>query len=565
MIEQLHIINVALIDDLEINLKDGLNILSGETGAGKSIIIDAINFVMGGKTDKDFIRTNTDSARVDALARVSALTAESIRAAGLELDEDLSLLISRTINTQGRSTIRINGKTITIGMLREISVMLVDIHGQHEHQSLLNPARHIELLDRFCGDIAKHKENLSERVKTYRELVKQISYVTTVGKERSQLLDMYEFQKRELDNAKLKLNEEEELVRRQTVLSSTDKILSCAGLACELLYGSENAETSAYDLVSKSLSLLGEAAQYDHTLTELQEMTELTMVQINEAAIKLRRYLEKIDHDPKTLDEVEERLDTIYTIKRKYGGSISEAIKYHEKITNELNLVEDNGHQLNLLNKQKKIIEDELLELCQVISQLRKEASEDLSKKILVVLHDLGMAQASFEIIVERKKENGTNGYDRVEFLISPNLGEPLKPLARIASGGEMSRVMLALKTVLAHVDNIETFIFDEIDAGVSGRTAQCVAERLCDLAQTNQILCISHLPQIVAMADVHFLIEKSSDETKTTTSVTELAFDSSVNEIARLIGGAEITDFTIRAAQEMKVHRRKREINIDP
>ena len=544
MIEQLCIENVALIEKQEINFGAGLNVLSGETGAGKTMIIDSVNFLLGERSSREFIRKEAESAAVSGLIRLGQ------NLENIETDEDGGLHLRRTINSQGKGACRINGQAVTLGMLREASALLADVHGQHEHQSLLNSARHITLLDKFCGtEIEGLKDQLSGHIRRYKELTHQISQLVG-GKDREKRLELLRYQRDEIEEAALKPGEEEGLAQRRLFLASSEKLTENAAAALVALCEGEYA---AVDNLARAKTALEEIARLDSSQQELANSLVDAYSLLDELARDVRRYHDGLEHDPGAVVEVETRLDLIYLLKRKYGGSVEDVIEFGRQAARQIELIENGEEKIKLLTVERRECTNDILQACGEISGLRKNAAQEIQCRIEDELRELGMRNSAFEISIERKKEFSSSGYDRVEFLIAPNPGEGLKPLAKIASGGEMSRIMLALKVVLADADNIETFIFDEIDAGVSGRTAQKVAEKLALLAKRRQILCITHLPQIAAMADKHFLIEKSSDGERTSTSVTELDENAAVAELARLLGGAKITESTIKAAGEMR------------
>lgn len=556
MIESLNIKNVGLIEEIDISFNSGLNILSGETGAGKSMIIASINFLLGEKPSKDFIRTSEESAYVEGIIFIKENELiKTLEDLSIKIDDDNKILLSRSINRFGKQIIKANGRPITISMLKDIGTMIVDVHGQHEHQSLLNISNHIFLLDRFCDDkIAMFKNELAVKYREYKEILKVIDSLSGDEKERIKKIDLFNFQIEEIENANLKLGEEEELSQRKIILSSTEKLIKSTDLAIERLYGDDNTdEVSASDKVSIALSMVKDICNLDSDKTNLSDILEAVSAQINEVIIELRHYRDELEHDPYELAEIENRLNLIYNLKRKYGTDIKEILEYLTDIKEQINFVNNREEELKKLEKEKVKVYDEAICICSKISEFRKKEGKIIEKNIENILKDLGMKDAEFKINIMQIEKFSPNGFDKVEFMISPNIGEPLKSLVKIASGGEMSRVMLALKTVLADVDNIDTFIFDEIDTGVSGRTAQKVAEKLLFISKSHQIICITHLPQIASIGDEHFLIEKKSNEVKTITNIYKLSDEKSVMELARLIGGAKITEATIEAAREMK------------
>lgn len=554
MIKHLHIKNIALIEESNIYFHKGLNILSGETGAGKSMLILSISFLLGARITKDIVRKGTDTALVEGMIELNnELVVKTLKEMAIEVDSDNLLLITRSINKEGKSACKINGKNVTIGMLKEMSTYLIDFHGQHSHQWLLNSNKHIELLDKFCSDkIENYKDALSVTIKKYKEISKTITSLTENESNISALMDIKEFQLNEINSADLKINEEENLQARKNKLKDSEKLTILTEKTLSLL-SSENEPQNTVNKIENAVSLVKELFQLDNSNEKLSNTIEEISVELSEVVRELRSYEEELEHDPYELDEIESRLDLIQSLKKKYGKNILEILEYKDKLIKELDQIENREQKLISLKKQKKECVANILKHCNTISTLRKDTSILIKKEIIKILNQLGMKDAQFDILIEQKKEFSTNGFDKVEFLISANKGEALKPLAKIASGGEMSRVMLALKTVLADVDNIETFIFDEIDTGVSGRAAQQVAEKLALISKNHQLICITHLPQIASMAQRHFLINKKTDGEKTTTEVIELDYEKSVSELARLIGGIKITDQTILAAKELK------------
>lgn len=555
MLEYLHIKNVALIDEQFINFSEGLNILTGETGAGKSMVIDSINFVLGEKVSKDFIRSGETNALVEVLFFLKEQkTLEAIKNLDVELDAYNSLLISREINKNGRTVCKINGRGTTMNIIKEISSILIDIHGQHQHQSLLNSSKHIVLLDQFCGDkLQILKNELYKEYREYKSIQDKIKQLTGDEKERQQKIDILQYQINEIQTAKLKPNEEEDLLQQRKILAGAEKLNSNIKEIGILLNGDDSNYTGAVDQLNKIANLLKESSDIDLSLSELTALSQNITVQLEELAVDLRRYNKDIDSSPEQLFEVETRLDLIYNLKKKYGSNIQEILDFYNKIKNQLDFISNSEQELQKLDAGLKLQYNKISKLCEKITEIRKSKSVDIQTYIENTLTELEMKSAKFKIQITKKQEFNENGWDNIEFLISANAGEPLKPLAKIASGGEMSRVMLALKTVLADVDNIESLIFDEIDTGVSGRTAQKVAEKMAIISQNHQILCITHLPQIAAMADSHYLIEKIEQNNKTVTKIYDLDEQHSILELARLIGGATITNTTITAATEMK------------
>ena len=552
MLEHLHIRNVALIKESEISFGDGLNILTGETGAGKSMIIDSLQFALGGRAGKDFLRHGEKQAAVEALFSVQsqALT-EKLAENGIAPEEDGTLLITRTLSEAGKSVCRINGSTVTVGMLKEIAEDMIDIYGQHEHQSLLNPVKHIRLLDRFCGagfgEAMEEYKNSRQRLK---DLEKQLAILIGDESQREQRMDMLLFQKEEIEAAELREGEEDALLEQKKRLSSMERLIRLTGESITLLYDGDDRAPSACDQLGDALAKLQEAAEYDAALPPLADALADGYAAVEDCARELKREAEKQEADPEELERIEERLQLFYKLKRKYGGSIEAVLEFYEKAAQELEFLSNSSEKAAELSAEKAEEEKRLSALAETLTARRRATAEQVEEQIETALHDMEMKHARFHIQIEEKADWGADGKDKVEFLISANAGEPLKPLAKIASGGEMSRVMLALKTVLVDADEIGTFIFDEIDTGVSGRTARRVGEKMRFLGGKRQLLCITHLPQIAAMADNHFLIEKESDAGETVTRVTALDEEGAVREVARLMN--DVTETTLAAAREL-------------
>ncbi len=553
MLEKLHIKNFALITELEVKFKAGLNVLTGETGAGKSIIFDAINFVLGEKADKEQIKSGTDAAEVWAVFSVdNDFVKERLADKGVQPDDEGCVLLERSFGTDGKSNCKINGKTATVGMLKEISEYLVDIHGQYDHQSLLKNDSQLVLLDRLCGDDVKENlKKIKDRFKGFKETLKMLEDLNGDDADREAKIDLYKFQINEIKMADLKPGEEEELNEKREVMANGVKLKKFSDEALDVLYRSDS--NSASDKIAQALDAVSSITRVDAAQAPIEESLESIAAQLEGVIEKLRHYSDSIDTDPKDLDDIEIRLQLIYDMKKKYGSTIEEINAFVDKAEEKLTFIENSAEMLMEYQIRKEADERIINKLADEVSEARHQEAQHLGKQIEDVLYDLGMINAVFNVSVTPATELNEYGKDKVEFLISANLGEEPKPLNKIASGGEMSRVMLALKVILADVDQIGTFIFDEIDTGISGRTAQRVAEKMAKVAKLHQILCITHLPQIAAMADTHYLIDKISTDDGTTTTVTQLDDNEVEEELARLIGGAKITDATRNAAKDMK------------
>lgn len=554
MLEHLHIKNAALIKESEISFGEGLNILTGETGAGKSMVIDSLQFALGGRAGKDFLRHGEKMASVEALFAVqSSALQEKLEENGIEPEEDGSVLITRTLSETGKSVCRVNGSTVTVSMLKEIAEDLIDIYGQHEHQSLLNPSKHIRLLDRFCGaGFGDAMEEYKASFSALKEIDKQLDALMGNESQREQRMDILSFQKDEMEAAAIKAGEEEDLLEQKKRLGSMEKLMRLTGESIALLYDGNDRMPSACDQLGDALSKLQEAAEYDHTLTPFVDALADAYAAVEDTARELKREADKQENDPEALEQIEERLQIIYKLKRKYGGTVEAVLAFYDKVVEELDFLANSNEKVAELMAIREKEQKKLTAYAETLTARRKDTAEQVAEQIETALRDMEMKDARFHIQIDEKSDWTADGKDKVEFLISANAGESLKPLAKIASGGEMSRVMLALKTVLVDADDIGTFIFDEIDTGVSGRTARKVGEKMRFLGGKRQILCITHLPQIAAMADSHFLIEKESDGEETTTKVTPLTEEGSVGEVARLMGGSDVTETTLAAAREL-------------
>lgn len=562
MLQQLYIKNVALINEALIEFDKGLNILSGETGAGKSIVIGSLAFVLGARTTKDFIKKGEDFAMVEALLTLKSETIKNeIRELGVDIDEDSCVLIARTFNKSGRNICKVNGRPATLGMIKEICEKLIDIHGQHEHQSLLNPAKHILLLDRFCeNDLLEPKNNLANLIKEYKKVLKKISDLS-MGKDREDLIDFFNYQINEIENAKLSENEEDVLLEERKILSEAERLKKLYSESLSLLYSSE--ELSALDKIGVALNNIQSITNIDSSKQNIYDELQDVHVRLEDIIRDIKKYDDNIEYDDNKLNEIENRLALIQKLKRKYGPTIKDILKFKEETVTKLDSLINSEEKILKLYEKKEFIEKQIKQSCINISNIRKQKAIYLEKSIEKHLFDLGMQNSKFKIDIKQKETFNQSGFDKVEFLICTNLGEDVKPLSKIASGGEMSRVMLSLKAVLSFVDTIDTFIFDEIDSGISGRTAQMVAEKMSLLSKNNQIICITHLPQIAAMGDQHFLINKLSDDKNTMTSIERIKDAEIVNEIARMTGGASITEFTLASANEMLEQAKKIKENL--
>lgn len=557
MLRELHVSNFALIDRVDLSFGDGLNILTGETGAGKSIIIDALGVVLGERASSaDFVRTGSDRATVEALFDLDLAPPEvrdRLLAAGIEPEEDNLLIVTRELALgSGKSQCRINGRLVPVSVLREIGDGLVDVHGQHEHQSLLASDRHIDILDNWCGkDALSLRDDCAAKSAAVNALRRERDQLRADTRERARTLDLYRFQREEIATANLSVGEEEELAADRVRLASAEKLHAASSEAYAVLSGAENGGGSALDALNAALVSVEHAAALDERLGAIADSLRSAVSFAEDSAHELRVYQESVEFNPERLEEIESRLDLLRSLKRKYGETIAEIIAYSEQLTADMDRLEHAEAREDELAAAIARAEGDLESSAAQLTKIRTRGSEEFARSVLGELTDLGMAQTKFEVSITPQPA-GPKGADRIEFLLSPNPGEPLRPLAKIASGGEMSRIMLAMKSILVRSGAVPTMIFDEIDVGVGGRTAQTIADKLDGLAQCAQILCITHLPQIASRADTHFLIDKKIVGDRTIVSVVSLGPDARVEEIARMLGGARRTDAVVQHAREM-------------
>lgn len=537
MIIQLHIKNIALIEECTLEFGEKLNVLSGETGAGKSIIIDSLGFVLGARADKTLIRHGESSASVEAVFDLSdsPVTKEKMKEFGLE--EEDTLILYRSM-TDTRSEIRLNGRIATLSMLKEIGSTLVDILGQHENQSLLSVASHIELLDRYGeAEITDLKESIHDLYHQYKETERVLASFGD-EKERARRLDLLSYQIKEIAEAELKEGEEETLLADRERFRNSEKILNAVGASSSALEGDDS--YSVQSAVSMAMNGLRQAVSFDPKLEELYERLDSAYTELNDIIDELHSYTDSFDFDDAKADYVEKRVDLIRSMKRKYGSTVEEIFENARKYEEEYEALSDADAEIERLEKKRDKIRAELLALSSDLSLKRHNAALSLKKELEKELSELGMKGSVFETdFVSGEEYLGENGYDRAEFLISPNPGEPVRSLSKIISGGEMSRFMLALKVITARLDGIHTLVFDEVDAGISGKIGEVVAEKLALVANVRQVISITHLPQVAAMSDEHYLIEKNTVDNVTRTSISKLDEEGIVGEVERLSAGA--------------------------
>ncbi len=545
MLLELHVRNLALIEKVDVEFGCGLNILTGETGAGKSIIIGSVTMALGGKASRDSIRQGADHAYIELVFSVSEEEKkEALKKLDIEPTEDGLVIISRKIMAS-RSVSRINDETVTTARLRQITGLLLDIHGQHEHQSLLYKSKHLEILDAYLGAQSQPlRQEIEKAYERYRFLKQRLEAFTLDQEARIREADFLRFEIQEIEDAALKEGEEERLTETYRRISHSRAIARNLGAAYEALQG---------DWLSMALRQVEQVIDYDDALGGIRDQLYDGDAVLRDASREISDYLNSMEFDEEALQQTEERLDLIHNLQAKYGNTLEQIRKNLEEKQKRLEELEN--YDLCRENTRRELLECEhrLEGFCADLSHMRMEASRELVEKIKEALLDLNFLDVEFDMEFSRLEHFTASGYDEAQFLISTNPGQPLRPLKDVASGGELSRIMLAIKTVLADTDAIPTLIFDEIDTGISGRTAQKVSEKLAYIAKSHQVICITHLPQIAAMADSHFEIAKSASQGRTVTSISVLDRNASVKELARLLGGAEITEAVLKNASEMK------------
>lgn len=548
MLSDLIIKNFAIIESLHVQFGAGFNVLTGETGAGKSIIIDAVNLLLGGRARGDVIRAGAEEASVEAIfdlrdeAELQGMLAEQ------GMDNDGELLVRRLVSRSGKNRVFINGATVTLAQLRDLTSRLVNIYGQHEHQNLQRVETHLELLDDFAG-LMPQLSLYRESFERCRQLQQQLDSLNLAERERQQRLDMLKFQQQELTAAKLVAGEDLELEQERSLLQHAEKLTAATSGGYEILYGGQAAVCGQLGGLADQLETL---QQIDPQLVPLTETVRNSLFSLEDVAAELRRYAEKLDFEPQRQEQVEERLALLASLKRKYAPTVKELLLYLAAIETELEaLVDVDGHR-EKLQQQLKNAEAELLVRGKELSRKRRQAADALAAKVESELADLAMPKACFELRLFGLNEPGSDGLERGEFYLAANPGEPAQPLAKIASGGELSRIMLALKRSAPDGDGVRTLIFDEVDAGIGGEAATAVGEKIGRLAEKLQVLCVTHLPQVAAFADRHYQVAKQEVAGRTSTGLQLLIDAPRVAEMARMLGGAHVSESTLAHAREL-------------
>src|SRR3990170_1278906 len=565
MLTELHIQNFAIIDKLDLRFDSGLIILTGETGAGKSIILDAVVMLIGGKADTTFVRTDSDAAFVEAVFQLKGPEKEAVHSILNRedlMDDPNYVVLMREIRKEGRSVARVNGRTVNVGLLKELGALLIDIHGQAEHLSLLDPRAHLGLLDRYA-EVAKPLSDYRQTYQSLLNLRRELNEFRKAQADADRRVEMLTYQAEEIEAAKLKPGEDEELRKERDRLANAESLARNAQEALAVLEDGSPDTPAATDLVGQAAQALAALAKLDPAQNELANQGEILLDTMSDVIHSLRNYLEEIEFNPKRLDEVEERLDLIHSLKRKYGGSIPAVIASGAEARRQLETISNAAERIGELELEESKLLEALAAQGSLLTEKRKSAALSMGKGIESELDDLRMEAAKFGVDFQTKPDpdgaplqNGTriafdqNGFDRIEFLIAPNPGEGLKPLVRIASGGETSRLMLGLKNVLARADEVPSLIFDEIDQGIGGRGGVVVGQKLWDLSRMHQVFCVTHLPQLAAFGDEHYQVQKLVDKGRTLTRVESLDGEPRLLELSQMLGA--VGEGTIRSAHEL-------------
>ncbi len=550
MLTNVNVKNLALIKEADISFENGLNILTGETGAGKSIIIGSINIALGGKISREIVRADADYGLAELVFEVNENIADKLREFDVFPDDNMVVISRRIVN--GRGTIKVNGETKTATELRKITSLLIDVHGQHDHQSLLDETKHIDIIDKIGHDsITEYISNVSELYGEYVALKKELSKFDFDEEERIRECSFASFEIREIDDANLKEGEDELIEDEYKILSNSGKILTAMSIAHNMLEGDN--DVSVCDMLGKAFRELSLVSGYDKNLSDYADrLSELESLS-RDLSSEISDYVEDMSFSEKRLNEVEERLNLINKLKQKYGNTFEDIKAYRDEREEYLNKLENLNAEREATKLRLAKIEKKLDEASNILTDRRKEIATKLEKEIVEILKDLNFEYVEFKVEFKKNSSFSSKGNDIISFQITTNPGEALKPLSKVASGGELSRIMLGLKTIMAKQDEIDTLIFDEIDTGISGRTAQLVAEKMNIISRNHQVICITHLPQIAAMADVHYRIEKNVIDSESITSINKLNDDECIEELARILGGAKLSDTVYTHAREMK------------
>ncbi len=546
MLKTLDIENIAVIEKATVEFSEGLNILTGETGAGKSIVVDSLNAILGERTSRELVRHDSDHAFVSAYFEdINPQVSKKLEEFGVSVDDDNSLVLTRRISSEGKSVCKINGRNATVSMLREVGDMLVNIHGQHDSQALLNPDYQYQYIDMLCKD-KSYLENYREAFKELISIRRRLKALTGSEADKDRELELLNFQIDELEQADIKVGEREELLKRRTLIQKSEAIANALNSALSAINGSDD-EQGAQSLINGAS---GAVQSYDEC-RELYELFDGVNDRIESAKDCIDRLFAKIDFDENELELIEERLDLLYKFSNKYGNTEQDMLDYLDEAIKKRNSIIYSDEELEKLNNEYDVVYEKTVSIAEKLSAYRKKTAEKFENQVKEELSFLDMPKLQFAVTFDKNKLSST-GFDKIEFLISTNVGEPPKPLAKIASGGELSRIMLAIKNILSYNDIIGTLIFDEIDTGVSGSSSRKIGMKLKSVSKNTQVICVTHSAQIAALADEHFLIKKQFTDKSTYTSVMPLDYEGRKNELARIMGGLEITDTLLKSAEEL-------------
>ncbi len=554
MLLELTIKNIALIESLRLEFAQGFNVLTGETGAGKSIVVDSVNLALGGRADRDMIRTGAEKGMVQAVFDISEnpRALAFAREQGIDAEDGL-IAVRRELSRSGRNLCRVADVVVPLNTLKQLTGLLMDVHGQHEHQALMNPARHMDFLDDFGGEaICALREAVAARHAERGRIASDLKKLMKDASEKERLTDALTFQAQEIAAARLKPGEEDRLERKLAILENAEKIRDGVETAYTLVYQGDGRSASAQEALLRSAEAMDRIAPINEKYAALAGRLREIYYAAQDVGYELQGIVDELDFEPGQLEKLAGRLDLIRRLERKYGATVEEVIAYGQSVNEQLSQLGSSEERIAALKKAYREADAKLRAACAELTEKRKAAAAELAERICEQLRDLGMGRTRFEVRVEPEEKPTATGMDRIEFMISPNPGEPLRPLASIASGGEISRVMLALKVISMDAEGVDSMIFDEIDTGVSGRMAQVVGEKMCMIARSRQVLCITHLPQIAALGNAHYLVEKVVGDDRTDTVVRALDWDGRVRELSRLVGGAEDSESSLSHATHM-------------
>ncbi|MTI79955.1 MAG: DNA repair protein RecN [Firmicutes bacterium] len=554
MLRSIYIKNFALIDDITVEFGPGLNVLTGETGAGKSILLGALQVALGGRASAEYIRAGEEKAVVQAAFDTSDMELNKrLELLGLESSEDGVLILSREISRSGRNWCRVNGQVVTLAMYRQAGAGLVDLHSQHQQQSLLDPERHLEMLDSFGGQqVVKQQEKVEQHYRQWQQVQRRLQELQHNARDAARQMDMLQFQYDEIEKANLTSDEDQQLTDERNILANAEKISLLANNVRQNLYSGAQHQASAVDLVSEALNSMRELVGYDKKNQERLQSLEEAFYTIEDVGQEMSSYLDDVEDDPQRLDYIEKRLDEINQLRKKYGDTVKDIIEYQQEILNQMEEMTYSEEMLDNLKKQQQEHFQLLNREAEKLSLMRHKTAEKMQKKVISELVDLEMGKVKFTVGFEKLDKPNTKGIDNVQFLIATNPGEPLKPLHKIASGGELSRFMLAVKCLLAGTDKVPTLVFDEVDTGVGGHALHSVGEKMSQIGRQHQVITVTHAPQVACFAKNHYSIEKEIINNKTFTKIINLNYQGRLNELTRMLGGKDSTSAAVEHAEAL-------------